>query len=123
MGTMRRLASERAVIQVVDDQVGGPSYTGHIAQAVVAAIAAEVPAGVYNLANLGYVSWYGLCVELKSLLGLDVQFTPVGSDQFPRPAVRPLNSRLDMSKFLNLQLGSMPFWQDALKEYLDESDN
>ena len=118
--TMLRLSSERSRIEVVDDQIGGPSYTMHVADAVCSALEQGAPSGIYHLANLGYTSWFGLCLEMQTILGLDVTFQPVSSDRFLRPAQRPHNSRMDVAKYLQLNAGLLPFWQDALKEFLNE---
>jgi len=121
VGTILDLAAKREMIRVVEDQRGSPSFVDHMAQAITVAIAAEAPAGIYHLANMGYTSWYGLCVEMKQILGLNTRFEPVDSTQFPRPAERPMNSRLDISKFLRLNLVQVPSWQTAIREYLNET--
>ncbi len=88
--TMARLARERDALQVVDDQVGQPTWTVDVADLVVRMLAAEVPAGTYHATSSGWTSWYEFATEVVRSVGRDPDMVePVTSEQFVRPAPRP----------------------------------
>ncbi|MBN9307625.1 MAG: dTDP-4-dehydrorhamnose reductase [Devosia sp. 67-54] len=122
--TMLRLARERDSLRVVDDQIGAPTSAALIADVTAHAIAAvargEPPApGLYHLAAAGETSWHGLaCFVVDEALrrGATLTTAPerivaIPTSQYPTPARRPANSRLDTSK-LRTALGiSLPDWR------------
>lgn len=133
MRTMLKLAQNREALNVVADQIGAPTPARLIAQVTVLAIqqvwlkqaasdSAIQYAGVYHLAPQGYCSWYDFAAEIFSLArsnGIPLalkpeQFKPITTADYPTPAARPANSRLNLSKLehtFNLQL---PSWQQQL---------
>lgn len=126
VNTMLRLGAEREVLSVVDDQIGAPTYAGDIADATLAALtkATASQSGIYHMVNSGYTSWYGFAEEIfrqVSELGADLavrEVKPQATRDYPTPAKRPLNSRMDCSK-LKATFGiTMPSWQDALARCL-----
>ncbi|WP_395661129.1 dTDP-4-dehydrorhamnose reductase [Aestuariivirga sp.] len=101
--TMLRLGKERAVLNVVDDQIGNPTSALDIAHAVLR-IAPGLPGGgTYHLCGSGDVTWYGLARETfalsKSLGGPCAEVKPITTAEYPTPARRPANSRLSMDAF------------------------
>jgi dTDP-4-dehydrorhamnose reductase len=113
------LMKSRSRIEVVDDQVGGPTYTDDLAQFTWSLLDKKSAAGAYHFANSGHVSWYGFAKEIQKQTGLSrCEVVPVASDRVFRPAERPANSRFDLSKAAQT-LGHPPrSWQEALKDYL-----
>jgi dTDP-4-dehydrorhamnose reductase len=131
MRTMLKLASSREALSVVADQVGAPTPARLIAQVTVLALQqvllaqadkASAYAGVYHLAPQGYCSWYDFAGEIFKLAreqGMALalkpeQFNAITSADYPTPAARPANSRLNLCKIehtFNLQL---PSWQQQL---------
>lgn len=92
--TMARLAAEKDRLDVVDDQVGQPTWTRDLAQLVVRLVAADAPAGTYHGTSSGQVSWYGFTQRIVAATGATVRLEPTTSDAFPRPAPRPAYSVL-----------------------------
>lgn len=119
--TMLRLGKERGKVSVVDDQVGSPTYTPDLSVLLADLIVTDAY-GRYHATNEGFCSWYEFAKEIFLQAGLDVDVTPVSSDQFPVKARRPENSRMDKSKLDAIKIKRMPSWQDALKRYLLELD-
>ncbi len=107
--TMLRLA-DRAEINVVDDQVGCPTWTIELANGIVKLL--SKPYGTYHVCGSGTTSWYGFAKEIFAQSGLDVNLKPCTTQAFPRPAKRPKFSAMDND-------GICRSWQAALKDYLE----
>jgi len=116
--TMLRLAREHGRLRVVIDQVGSPTWTGHLAAALVDCAQTPERTGIFHAAGAGAgVSWHAFAQEIVRRAGLDVPVDGVTSDLFPRPAPRPAWSVLGTERDLPLVL---PPWQDGLQAHLDE---
>lgn len=117
--TILRLAGERDKLQVVDDQVGSPTYTKDVARGISELVRSD-NYGVYHMVNKGSVSWYGFAkkiLELSKVQGVEVE--PITSDKLDRPAKRPAYSVL-RNFALELTTGDpMRNWEDALEEYIE----
>ena len=116
--TMLRLGAERPMLRVVDDQHCTPTYTAHLARALLFLLSAPAPYGTYNVVNAGSTTWYRFAGEIFRLAGMDVQLQPITSAQYAAPAPRPCYSVLDTSKYAALAGPPLPPWQEALAEYL-----
>jgi dTDP-4-dehydrorhamnose reductase len=112
--TMLRLASERDAIQVVTDQVGCPTWTGHLAPALLGLIEREV-SGLVHLAGTGYVSWNGFTKEIFRQAEVSCRVEEATTADMPRPAPRPAWSALESARD---DLLPVPPWQDGLAGYL-----
>lgn len=126
--TMLRLAKEQSQLSIVDDQIGAPTTSECIAQTTAAVLAQVLkPAGkgmdgrsgIYNLTNAGETSWYGFAKELlmraNATMGTPLpELVPIPTSQFPRPAPRPMNSRLNGDKLATTFGVRLPAWQDGL---------
>jgi len=112
--TMLRLAAEREAVQVVTDQVGCPTWTGHLAPALLGLVDRGV-AGLVHLAGAGRVSWNGFTVEIFRQAEVDCRVEDATSAQMQRPAPRPAWSVLESERDDVLPL---PPWQDGLAGYL-----
>ena len=127
--TMMRAATERAVLSVVDDQVGTPTSALDIAAGLVAAIdrwAAGACTGLgdtFHLAGTGRTSWCGLASDVMDncrRLGLPhAEVRPVATADWPTPAPRPRNSELDSSKFAADFGFSMPVWRASVARVVE----
>ncbi len=116
--TMLRLAGERDEISVVNDQVGSPTYTVDLAQAISELIT-EPAYGTYHLTNSGTCSWYEFTLEIFKQAGITgVRVKPITTEELNRPAPRPKYSVLDNSKWIASGRPPLRPYQDALKEYL-----
>lgn len=124
--TMQRLLQEREELRVVDDQIGAPTWAGSIAQATLELIeqwqAGNRRWGVYHLTNQGETSWFGFASaigeQLKAAGKPCGRLVPIPSSEYPTPAKRPLNSRLDGRKLAQDWHVSLPDWRSALAECL-----
>jgi dTDP-4-dehydrorhamnose reductase len=110
--TMLRLGRERGELRVVDDQVGCPTFTGHLAEAIVA-LARTEDYGIHHLAGTGKSSWYQFAREIFERSGVDCHVEPCTTDEYPRPARRPAWSVLGSERGR-----SLPPWQEGLDAYL-----
>ena len=117
--TMLNLAKTHDRLTVVNDQIGGPSYTPDIARLAADMIVTE-EYGTYHAANTGYCSWYDFAREIFKEAGIDIVVEPVSSENYPAKARRPHNSRLDTSKLTEHGFKQLPPWQDALKRFMTE---
>jgi dTDP-4-dehydrorhamnose reductase len=112
--TMLSLAGKRDSVQVVTDQVGSPTWSGHLAPALVGLLERRVT-GLVHLTGGGHVSWNGFAREIFRQAEIDCRVEPTRSDQFVRPAPRPAWSALESERDDVLAL---PPWQDGLAGYL-----
>ena len=118
VATMLRLASEQehrpASVRVVTDQVGSPTWTGHLAPALVGLLERQV-SGVVHLAGAGAVSWHGFAVEIFRQADVECTVLAATSEEIARPAPRPAWSALASERDDVLP---MPDWRDGLASYL-----
>jgi dTDP-4-dehydrorhamnose reductase len=115
--TMLRLGAERDEVSVVDDQVGCPTYTGHLAAALVE-IAERRLTGVLHVAGGGSCSWYDLAVAAFERSGTDCAVNRVSTAEFGRPAPRPAYSVLASERGDTPRL---PPWEEGLAAHLAAS--
>lgn len=116
--TMLRLAENQKEINVVNDQIGSPTYTYDLAVLLADMVETE-KYGRYHATNEGLCTWYEFAQEIFKQAGVDVKVNPVTSEEFPAKAKRPHNSRMDKSKLTRNGFRLLPSWQDALKRYLE----
>ena len=117
--TMLNLGKTRDKLTVVADQIGSPTYTYDLARLLVDMIETD-KYGRYHATNEGICSWYDFACEIFKQAGMNVSVEPVGSDQFPVKAKRPMNSRMSKDKLIENGFVPLPTWQDALARYLTE---
>ena len=121
--TMLRLGRERESLNVVADQIGGPTPAAAIAQAlVVAATAMQAghPGGTHHFSGAPDTSWADFARAIMAKAALPCRINDIPSDAYPTPARRPLNSRLDCSA-LAADFGiQRPDWQAGLDDILKE---
>jgi dTDP-4-dehydrorhamnose reductase len=113
--TMLALGAQRAEVSVVTDQIGCPTWTGHLAGALVELAERPGETGIHHIAAGGSCSWNELALEIFERAGIDCRVLPTTSDQFVRPAKRPAYSVLGSERRDPLVL---PPWQDGVSEYL-----
>lgn len=112
--TILRLAAERSVLDVVDDQRGCPTFTEHLAQAIIE-LCVSRPTGVLHVAGTGACSWYDLAQEIVALAGVDCEIRPSSTAEQDRPAPRPAYSVLASER---PEAPRLPPWQQGLEEYM-----
>jgi dTDP-4-dehydrorhamnose reductase len=112
--TILRLAGERDELSVVDDQVGCPTFTGHLAGAIVELSQAR-PLGILHVAGAGACSWHELAREIVGRAGLDCEVKPCHTADQNRPAPRPAYSVLQSGR---PEAPTLPPWQRGLEAYM-----
>jgi dTDP-4-dehydrorhamnose reductase len=113
--TMLALGAEREEVSVVTDQIGCPTWTGHLAGALVELAERPRETGIHHVAGAGSCSWNELAIEVFDRAGIDCRVLPTTTAAFPRPAPRPAYSVLGSERRAPLVL---PAWQDGVAAYL-----
>ncbi|MGH2910926.1 MAG: dTDP-4-dehydrorhamnose reductase [Solirubrobacteraceae bacterium] len=116
--TMLKLAGEREAVQVVDDQVGCPTWTGHLAPGLLGLIERDVR-GLVHLAGGGHVSWNGFAKEIFRQAEVDCRVDIATTAETARPAPRPAWSAIESER---PDVIPMPDWRDGLAGYLAARD-
>jgi dTDP-4-dehydrorhamnose reductase len=109
-------AREGGRLRVVMDQIGRPTLTVHLSQAVVNLLDIDAE-GTFHFANEGQCSWFEFAQAILRQAGLDVSVEPITSEQLNRPARRPAYSVLDLALYVETTRSSPPTWTDALDGY------
>ena len=120
--TMRRLSETRDSITVGDDQIGGPTCARDIAQTCIS-IAEQLSqdqskSGIYHYSGQPNVSWYQFANAIFEQMDCKTIASPIPTTEYPTPALRPLNSRLDCGATQDIFGVTRPFWRDGLVEIL-----
>jgi len=111
--TMLRLGVERGEVSVVDDQVGCPTYVGHLAEATRAVV--ELPFGIWHVAADGECTWAEFAHAIFEEAKLECRVVPITTAELGRPAPRPAYSVLRSEK---PNAPRLPHWRDGLRECL-----
>ena len=130
--TMQRLARERDILTVVDDQFGAPTWSRLIAEASALTIARwldrpdrAATSGIYHLSCRGRTSWHGFAAAILAQQGGPdekcARLTAIPTSDYPTPAVRPLNSQLDCGKLAATFGVRLPAWESALALCLERN--
>jgi dTDP-4-dehydrorhamnose reductase len=114
VATMLRLGAERDAVTVVDDQVGCPTFTGHLAPALVTVAERRVP-GVLHVAGSGRGSWWDLAREAFAQAGIDCEVRRGRTEDLGRPAPRPAYSVLASTR---ADAPLLPDWRQGVADYL-----
>lgn len=119
--TIARVARERGGLDVVEDQVGQPTWTRDVADLMVRLVGANAPSGTYHATSAGETSWFGFAQEVVDAAGLDrTVVRPTTSDAFVRPAPRPAYSVLSHDALLRLGVAPIGDWRDRWRAAADE---
>jgi len=111
------LADAHKKLNVVNDQIGSPSYAPDIAENSVKLLENDA-VGLFHLANSGHTSWHGLANTAVNLANKNCTVSPVPSSAYPTKASRPAYSVLDLSKFTRTTGQTPRLWEEALKQYV-----
>ena len=114
--TMIRLMTERPIINVVEDQIGSPTYAADLAAAILHILAGDhfLP-GIYHYSNEGRISWYQFALAIREDIGSTCTVNPIPTSGFPTPAKRPHYSLLDKSLIRNTFHVAIPNWRPSLQ--------
>jgi dTDP-4-dehydrorhamnose reductase len=115
--TMRKLMLERNSLNVVNDQIGSPTYAADLAEAIVTIIIhPNWQAGIYHYSNAGEISWFEFAAAVQEIGGFDCQITGIPSADYPTPARRPKYSLLDKSKIATTFGVAVPEYRESLEK-------
>ncbi|HEV2999309.1 MAG TPA: dTDP-4-dehydrorhamnose reductase [Solirubrobacteraceae bacterium] len=114
--TILRLGAERDEVSVVFDQIGSPTWTGHLAPALVE-LAERRASGVFHTAGTGACSWFELAIEAMRLRELDCRIVAITTDEFPSRVPRPAFSVLATEREDGVRL---PDWHEGVAEHVRE---
>ena len=114
--TMSRLMQERDSINVVNDQIGSPTYAADLAQAILTIIThSHWQAGIYHYSNEGEISWHEFALAIQQIGGWDCAISGIPSSNYPTPAQRPHYSLLDKSKITTTFGVAVPAYRESLE--------
>lgn len=128
--TMLKFLQEREQLRIVSDQKGAPTSAAQLAHATLEALRRiqsmpKFPTGIYHLCAGGEASWFDFTVKIREIAEKRIllktrEIVPIQTSEYPTPALRPLNSRLDTS-LLKSNFGiSLPDWETGLSECMEK---
>ncbi len=115
--TVLRVAAEKKGMNVVNDQVGSPTWAADLAKVLLTARDLE---GIFHYTNEGVASWYDVAFAVKYFNKLDFPLLPIASDDYPTPARRPRMSLLSKTKIKGSLGIKIPHWMESLEKCLKE---
>ena len=104
-------------LRVVDDQKGRPTYTSHLADAIIRLVTCDAT-GIVHYADTPECTWHAFACAIADGMLSNVEITPVTTSEFPRPATRPAYSVLSTERYERVTGVKPADWQDGLREYL-----
>lgn len=120
--TMLNISKIRNKINVVDDQIGSPTYTVDLSRLLVDILESN-KYGIYNATNEGYCTWYEFAKEIFKISNINIKINPISSNEYKCMAKRPLNSRLSKNKLVESGFQLLPTWKEALTNYIQQREN
>ena len=117
--TILKKGKELGKLRVVYDQVGGPTYAGDLAQAILDIIPGVVSSDsmeIYHYANEGVISWYDFAEAIVELSGINCKLEPIETKDYPLPAARPFYSVFNKTKMKEAFGLNIPYWRTSLKQ-------
>lgn len=115
--TMQRLMLEKDSINVVNDQVGSPTYAADLAQAMLDILeSSKWTSGIFNYSNEGEISWYEFALSIREFGGYNCNVGGIASASYPTPARRPEFSLLDKKKIKEVYNLDVPGYKESLKK-------
>lgn len=119
--TMLRLMQEKDSINVVNDQLGCPTYAADLAMAIMQVIESDISKenpGIYHYTNAGITNWYEFALAIKKFTGSNCTINAITTAQYPTAAKRPSYSVLDTTKIKETFSVAIPNWEDSLEKCL-----
>ncbi len=113
-----KAACETGSVKVVNDQRGSPTYAKDLGAPIKDLIQSDDASGIYHITNNGSCTWYDFAKQIFSLRHMDVSVVPISTSKLDRRAKRPAYSVFDCSKLLSVTGATMRPWQEALNDYL-----
>ncbi len=118
--TMARLMKEKDRLNVVNDQIGSPTYAADLAQAILDILShSNWRAGIYNYSNEGEISWHEFALAIQEIGRFECKVCGISSSQYPTPAKRPAFSLLDKNKIKATYSLSIPDYKVSLRKCME----
>ncbi|MBA4494469.1 dTDP-4-dehydrorhamnose reductase [Paenactinomyces guangxiensis] len=114
--TILRKAKQKETLSVVTDQVGSPTYTGHLAKQMKVLLQTDAK-GIFHTANTGSCSWYQFAKTILDFARINVPIQAILSSQLNRKARRPASSILLSARMMAEGYQLMPHWKEGLREF------
>jgi len=123
--TMLRLMKDRKELNVVNDQIGSPTYAKDIAEAILQIViksneTKSFHRGIYHFSNEGIISWYDFANAIREMKKLDCIVQPITTAQYPTPAKRPAYSVMSKEKICETFDIALKDWKESLEECLSK---
>ncbi len=122
--TILRLAREQEELNIVNDQIGSPTYATDLAK-VILDITQNIEFNntnqktqIYHYSNKGECSWYDFAKEIVRLSNIKCTVNPIKTEQYPTPALRPKSVLMDKDKIIQISCKKIPFWEESLSACL-----
>jgi dTDP-4-dehydrorhamnose reductase len=117
--TILKLLYEKQEVNVVNDQVGSPTYAADLAETILTIIASgKWTPGIYHYSNEGIISWYDFALSIREHIKNSCKINPISTSQYPTKARRPAYSALDNEKIQNIYGLKLKNWKDSLARCL-----
>lgn len=115
--TMLRLSKEKDSLNVINDQVGSPTYTKDLAPLLVDMIETD-KYGIYHATNEGYCTWYDFAKEIFKVANIDIEVRKITTLEYLMKAKRPMNSKISKQKLIDNNFKMLRNWKESIREYL-----
>jgi len=113
--TILKLSKEKEKIDVVNDQIGSPTYAGDLASSILRIISSEINKyGIYHFSNKGKISWYEFACKIIEILSLNVKIKPISNKKYQTKTIRPKYSVLAKTKINREYDLIIPDWELSL---------
>lgn len=120
--TMLKLAKDRDELNIINDQIGSPTYTGDLVKTIAKIVDAggqPLPYGLYHFSGKNPCSWYDFSAEIFKQANTAIKLNPIPSSQYPQKAKRPAYSYLDKEKIEKAVQSPVRDWKEMLHDYLN----
>ena len=123
--TMLKLSKDRTELNVIDDQIGTPTYARDLAQVILEILPKlkHEKVAIYHYSNEGVCSWYDFARVIFELTNISCKVNPITTAQYPTVAKRPQYSILDKTKIKDAFKITIPYWRDSLSGCLESMKN
>lgn len=116
--TMLKLSKDRELLNIINDQIGSPTYTKDLASLLVDMIEND-KYGIYHATNEGYCTWYEFANEIFNVSDTNIEVNPIVTSEYPTKAKRPMNSKMNKDKLNINGFIKLREWRYALKDYIE----
>ena len=114
--TILKLLQEKDEIDVVNDQMGSPTYAADLAELIMQIITSQQwQPGIYHYSNEGIISWFDFALQIKKLAGSPCKINPISTPPHLKGAKRPTYSALDKTRIQDVFGASLKNWKDSLE--------